>query len=178
MESFHFCPRCGSPRFLPLDARAKRCEDCGFVYYHNAAAATVGVLFSSCGELLACRRARNPMRGTLDLPGGFAEPGETLEEGCCRELREETGLKTRVTRFLFSLPNVYEFSGFHVDTADSFFLLHTDGKQMPQAGDDAGELLWLPREKIRPERFGLESIRHGVEVLLEKFPELWRGETP
>ena len=37
-----------------------------------------------------------------------------------------------------------------------------------RAGDDAGELLWLRPEDIRPEDFGLLSIRRGVEKLLEK----------
>ena len=32
-------------------------------------------------ELLVCRRAKEPAKGTLDLPGGFIDMNETGEEG-------------------------------------------------------------------------------------------------
>ena len=37
---FHFCPKCGSPRFVEHNEKSKQCEDCGFVYYFNPSAAT------------------------------------------------------------------------------------------------------------------------------------------
>jgi hypothetical protein len=33
--------------------------------------------------------------------------------------------------------------------------------------DDAGEVLWLPWEEVKPEEFGLKSISLGVERLLK-----------
>ncbi len=44
------------------------------------------------GEFLAVRRARPPMQDLFTLPGGVVEPGESLAEAACREVREETGL--------------------------------------------------------------------------------------
>lgn len=165
---FRYCPRCGSARFAPVDARAKRCADCGFTYYHNASAATVAVLFSADGCLLTTRRALEPARGTLDLPGGFVDPGESLEEGCRREVKEETGADVEVERYLFSLPNTYRYSDFDVHTADSFFRCRLLPGQVPAAADDAAALLWLRPADIRPEDFGLDSIRRGVARLLSQ----------
>ena len=42
-------------------------------------------------DLLMIRRKGHPFMGCLALPGGFAEPGETIETSAARELQEETG---------------------------------------------------------------------------------------
>ena len=50
------------------------------------------------GRLLTVRRARDPEKGTLDLPGGFVDPEETVDDAVRRELREETGLEATEVR--------------------------------------------------------------------------------
>jgi ADP-ribose pyrophosphatase YjhB (NUDIX family) len=42
--------------------------------------------------LVVVRRAIDPGRGLLGLPGGFMEVGESWQEAAVRELREETGI--------------------------------------------------------------------------------------
>ena len=163
---FRFCPVCGSEAFAVHDARSKRCAHCGFTYYHNAAASTVALIENSRGELLVVRRALPPAQGTLDLPGGFVDPGETLDEGCRREVREETGLEVTAMEFLFSLPNRYEYSGFVVDTTDCFFRCQVADTSAALAADDAASFRWIPWSALQPADFGLHSIRQGIERLL------------
>src|SRR5256885_12474508 len=52
------------------------------------------------GKLVAVRRKNEPYRGMPALPGGFVELGETTVEAVVREVREETGLETSVTRLV------------------------------------------------------------------------------
>ena len=118
-------------------------------------------------ELLAVRRAKEPAKGTLDLPGGFCACYETGEEGVMREVKEETGLSVDSVTFLFSIPNIYPYGGLDIHTIDLFFLCVVKDTRGATAMDDAGEILWLPWEKIRPEDFGLKSISRGVERLLK-----------
>lgn len=167
LHQFRYCPKCGSPRFVEHNAKSKHCEVCGFTYYLNPSAATVALIENERGEWLCVRRAKEPARDTLDLPGGFSDLDETSEEGVIREVKEETGLDVDKVEFLFSLPNRYVYSGFTVHTIDVFYRCHVSDTNVARAADDAAELLWLRPEGIRPEDFGLLSVRKGVELLLK-----------
>lgn len=95
LAQFLYCPECGSSHFEINNEKSKKCADCGFVYYFNPSAATVALILNEKNELLVCKRAKEPAKGTLDLPGGFIDMNETGEEGVAREVLEETGLKVK-----------------------------------------------------------------------------------
>lgn len=167
LTKFRYCPVCGSERFEEHNFKSKRCRDCGFVYYANPCAATAAFIINRRGELLVVRRAKEPARGTLDLPGGFCDMGETVEQGMRREIMEETGLQVRSMRYLFSMHNVYEYSGMGIHTMDMDFLVEVEGDGSgARAADDAAEALWIPVGELRPGEFGLLSIRKAVERFL------------
>ena len=164
LHSFKYCPRCGSEHFIENNFKSRKCERCGFVYYFNPAAATAIFITNKVGELLVVRRAKEPAKGTFDLPGGFVDLNETAEEAIVREVKEETGLQISPPCYLFSLPNIYPYSGFDVHTVDLFYQYQIDAFSGLQAGDDAESLYFLPKDEIHPEAFGLNSIRKAVEV--------------
>lgn len=168
LEKFHHCPVCGSPHFEEQNFKAKHCNDCGFTYYFNSSAATVALITNSKNELLVCRRAHNPAKGTLDLPGGFIDMEETGEEGVIREVMEETGLEVVSTDYLFSLPNTYLYSGFLVHTLDLFYRCTVADDTSLLAADDVAESFWIPLEEIIPADFGLDSVRKGVERFISE----------
>jgi ADP-ribose pyrophosphatase YjhB (NUDIX family) len=163
LEIFRFCTVCGSKHFEVNNFKSKKCRDCGFVYYANICAATAAFIVNDRHELLVVRRAKEPAKGTLDLPGGFCDMGETVEEGMRREIKEETGLEVTDIRYLFSSPNVYMYSGMGVHTLDMDFLVPVHGP-LPavKADDDAAEARWIPVSEVNPADFGLTSIRNAV----------------
>src|SRR5437899_7739162 len=97
-------------------------------------AVTVDGLVLVDGRLVAIRRGNEPFRGMPALPGGFVELGETTLEAVVREVREETGLETKVLRLVgvFSDPR-RDPRGHTVTIADA---LETTGGR-PQAGSHA-----------------------------------------
>lgn len=168
LELFHFCPKCGSEDFEIHNALSRHCANCGFTYYQNPRASTAAFILNDKGELLVARRGKEPAKGTLDLPGGFVDNEENAEQGMVREIKEETGLTIGVdaVKYLFSIPNVYRYSGMDIHTLDFFFLCHADENAIVKADDDAAELTWIPLNEIYVERFGLRSIREAVHRFL------------
>ena len=163
LQIFRFCPVCGSPYFEVNNFKSKKCRDCDFTYYANPCSATAAFIVNDRNEMLVVRRAKEPAKGTLDLPGGFCDMYETVEEGMRREIKEETGLDVDRIEYLFSSPNVYQYSGMGVHTLDMDFLVRIHGDTPPiHAEDDAAEALWIPIDKVNPADFGLTSIRNAV----------------
>ena len=84
-----------------------------------------------------------------------------------REIEEETRLKVVATRYLFSIPNTYIYSGMELHTMDMFFQCTVEDTDTLIADDDVAELQWIAIDKLRSEDFGLESIKKGIEKLKE-----------
>ena len=93
-------------------------------------------------ELLLIRRGGHPFLGKWALPGGFSEPGETVDETAARELREETNLEDLpLTPFgFFSTPgrDVRAWT-----MSEGFAAILPADSPEPVAGDDARETGWF-----------------------------------
>lgn len=162
LEKFSYCPKCGSSHFVESSEKSKKCENCGFEYFLNPSAAVAAFILNKKGELLVERRKKEPAKGMLDLPGGFADTGETIEESIVREVKEETSLTVTAARYMFSLPNIYRYSDFDVHTLDMFFLCEVEDESQLKAADDAAECMWMPLGDIHTEQFGLRSVRQAL----------------
>jgi mutator protein MutT len=127
----------------------------------------VAIIENEKGEVLIARRAKDPAKGTYDLPGGFVDMYETAEEAIAREVREETGLLITSSKYLFSIPNIYVYSGFEVHTMDLFFQCKSLDDSVMTPMDDVSDLLFIDKRELRPADFGLISIRKGIEKILE-----------
>ncbi|MCQ2213928.1 MAG: NUDIX domain-containing protein [Bacteroidaceae bacterium] len=168
LDKFKYCPACGSNRFEENDFKSKRCEDCGFTFYFNSASATAVIITNERGELLLCRRAFDPAKGTLDIIGGFVDPGESALEAIVREIKEETGIQVPPSEltFLFSLPNTYMYSGLLLHTCDSIFSVQIPSATTIHASDDVAECFWVSPADVRLADIGLDSIREAVRRYL------------
>lgn len=165
LTQFKYCPKCGSNHFVENNFKSKRCEDCGFIYYFNSCSSTIAIIISDDKELLVATRAHEPVKGTLDLPGGFVDMEETGEEAVAREVKEETGLDVNTVNYLFSIPNKYVYSGFEVQTLDLVYRCFVKNTENLKAEDDVAKLEFIKISELNPELFGLLSVKEVIKEI-------------
>jgi ADP-ribose pyrophosphatase YjhB (NUDIX family) len=150
------------------DNRRFLCDDCGFTYYHNIAAA-VAIVFTFEDKVLFTVRNVDPDKGKWDLPGGFIDPNETAEEAACREIKEELGIEilTSELKYITTSPNNYLYKNVPYRTMDIFYEcpLKSDVISIT-AEDEIQELIWVKRSEIDLNQIGFVSIR---KVIGEKY---------
>jgi mutator protein MutT len=162
-----FCPRCGSAHFPATSNRSFKCDDCSFQYYVNSSAAVAVLLFNEEGELLLTRRAVEPHRGKLDLPGGFIDPMETGEQAALREIQEELGIEVHSLKYFCSYPNEYVFSGFSVYTLDLAFLAQTESLHQMIAMDDVSSFEFHKPQNIDLDELPSVSMKNIIKKLIQ-----------
>ncbi len=162
---FKHCPQCGSSDFQTINERAKKCTACLFTYYFNAAAAVAAIIFNNEGKLLFTRRAIQPHKGMLDLPGGFVDHMETAEEALCRELNEELGVTVTELEYFCSFPNEYPYSGLSVFTLDLAFKVKISSLSNMKAMDDISGFEFYYPEEINLDELPSISMRKIIQKL-------------
>jgi ADP-ribose pyrophosphatase YjhB (NUDIX family)/rubredoxin len=171
LHEIRFCPVCGRDSFRPemeeidnggyLFPHSYTCSNCGFTFFINGAASTMALIHDEQGRILFLRRNREPKKGTLDLPGGFLNPGERAEHGIAREVFEETNLTIESYElFQKTYCNTYEYGGVRYQTLDLVFICSVESWDDLKANDpDEGEPVLLDSDMIDPEQIGLDSVR-------------------
>ena len=163
---FFHCPGCGARGPAVEGGNQLRCTACGFEYFHNAAAAATALILYR-DQVLLVRRARDPQKGLLDLPGGFVAPDESLETALVRELREELGLAVdpAALRYFGSHHNRYPYAGVTYYLCDAYFLLRLSGPEALRAGDDVEHFQWWPQSALPWGQIAFPTIRWALERL-------------
>ena len=165
-----YCPRCGSKAFKTKDkGRSFNCEGCHFIYYMNNSAAVACLIFNTDGKLLLARRAIEPAKGMLDLPGGFVEPMERAEDAVTREIMEELGVHVTKAEYLTSFPNEYVFSDFSVFTVDMAFICTVDNLSAIVPADDVADIEFFFPEEVKKEDLCSESMANIIDQYISKY---------
>ncbi len=123
------------------------------------------ILFNRNQDLILIRRKNPPFLGELALPGGFVDVGESVEQACIREAKEETNIDVKIVKLIgvFSEPN-RDPRGHTVSIA--FLCAPLTEKEEPKALDDAASLEIIPLAKFAPLKLAFDHkdiiIKSGI----------------
>ena len=128
----------------------------------------VGALIFRRNRILLVERGREPLKGYWSLPGGVLEVGETLEEGVCREVLEETGLLIKPLEIAEVLERIMRDKQgrpeYHYVLID--YLCRVTGGELAPA-DDVSRVEWVSRAKLKEYRL-TEGTLEVIEEIYEK----------
>ncbi len=118
------------------------CEICEF----NNPKSTATAIVIKDQKVLVLKRNEEPFKGMWDLPGGYANLGETPEDCIKRELVEELGVKIKSCTPMKEISGEAEFNGKKFAVLNSFFLVDIRGDI--NLNDENSEYKFLPLEEL------------------------------
>ncbi len=162
-DCFTHCPSCGQAGLKPASNKSFICNNCNFSFYLNCAAAAMAIILDDQDRLLVTIRKKDPAKGTYDLPGGFAEPSESIDQCLIREVKEELNLDVTHLSFLCSFPNTYLYKSVTYPVTDMAFLCRVKSFNGIAARDDIASFEFIPLSDINIDCFGLASSKQVLQ---------------
>ena len=164
-----YCPLCRgsfeSKKIEPDEDLRLVCFDCGYVHYQNPTP-TVLAIIEKKGKLLLVKRQRDPYKDYWDLPGGFLEIGQNLEEALRAEIREELGVGMKSATYFKSSVSFYKTKHGVENIVGVAFKVKVDSHDfMP--GSDALEVLFFEKDNL-PQITPLKDVQESINKLIKE----------
>jgi ADP-ribose pyrophosphatase YjhB (NUDIX family) len=168
IAAYTHCPLCASPDYARepgVQGGTRHCRACGHRDFNNPVVAVAALILDPQDRLLLIRRAREPALGRLAFPGGFADPGETLEAALHREIEEEIGLALHDVRYLCSAPNRYVYRGHARPVCDVFFRARAASFDVVLQASEVSAWQLRARSALDPAELAFDSMRAALRAL-------------
>ncbi len=121
-EAIKYCIYCGAKYDLAINGNKFQCTSCQKPFYINPIFGAGAFCFNDKGETLMIRRAKDPHKGSLDVPAGFVDwSDDSLETALQRELKEELSIEVTDIKYLCSAYTEYDYAGIIKNNIGTFF---------------------------------------------------------
>jgi NAD+ diphosphatase len=140
-KNYKYCPICGnkySDKDFDEEAKVLICQNCKYRYFQNIIAVTSAIipLHNNPYQVLFATRNIEPMKGKIDMPGGFPKFDEHPKETIKREMKEELGLNIKIKQLCSIGINDYEYNGMIFKHCVLYFLTEPVGEEDIKISDD------------------------------------------
>jgi len=164
-KQFKFCPHC-SAELKPKNEGLLVCSKCGLHSYINPRPSTAAILENGKREIALVKRSFDPFKGRWDLPGGFVDLEESVEESMEREIKEEIGIGLDNLHYFNSYIDDYIFQGVRLPIIVCGFWGIVENSLKMKPGDDVSEVRFFPLEDVF-EKAVFASSKKFIEEYLE-----------
>jgi len=163
-----FCFRCGGT-LKKQSTNLYICSKCGFHFYINPKPSNALIITTKDKKILLVKRRFNPKKDFWDLPGGFVDLNENLEESLRREIKEE--LKIKISRFKYfrSYNGTYLYQKINFPALCAVFVTKINDKKVFQQikpSDDIKEVNLFKFNKIPFEKIAFPSMKTALRDFL------------
>ncbi len=138
------------------------CGKCGFNIYTNPAPTTAAIIENSKGEVLLVKRKFEPMKGYWDLPGGFMEPEESIEQSTIREIKEELDVNITDIKYLVSYPDEYLFQEVNYKILGITVTGKIDENAKITPSDDVEEAQFFKKDELPLDKIAFKNIKQAL----------------
>lgn len=119
-------------------------------------------------QVLLVERAQQPFKGKWAIPGGFVDPGESVDDAARRELEEECGVKNVFLEQLYTFGDPDRDPREHVVTIAYVALVNINDHKV-KAGSDASKAEWFPVSRLPKLAFDHRKIlKMAIERIQSK----------
>lgn len=168
ISKFKYCPNCKN-KVKQREKRLLDCLKCGFHFYLSPASTNAVIIENEKGEILLTRRKFPPKKGYFDLPGGFIDFGETVEESARREIKEELGLIINNLTYLRSYYSFYPYRGIRYQTLCHVYKARISSNQRIRPFDDVTDIKFFAQDKIPFSKLSFGDVKKALKNYTNKY---------
>ncbi len=128
----------------------------------------VGAVIVRSGQVLLVRMGSGGNRGQWAVPGGYLNPGESLEQTVVREVREETGMEFRPQRLVAVRCGVRDSRQREETNVYLAFVGACDAGEPRADGKEVTEAVFRPAEEVIDAAEVASLTREVVRAALSK----------
>ncbi|WP_371396110.1 NAD(+) diphosphatase [Fretibacter rubidus] len=168
-DEHRFCAKCGAGSRGNRGGTTRQCDSCGAAHFPRVNPVTIMLVINGDDCLLG--RGHGWPEGSFSALAGFVSPGETIEEGCAREIFEEVGVTIKSPRYVFSQPWPFP-SQLMIG-----LICETDDRELVIDANEIEDARWFSRDEVeavfakrsdafkRPPRFTIahQLLRHWLK---------------
>lgn len=166
-----YCPNCKNK--LIKKTNLFYCQKCVFYFYHNPIPTNGLIIYNETKEVLLVKRKFSPKKNYWDIPGGFINLNETLENSIKREIKEELGIDVDLKKltYLTSSKDLYNYKKIKSYTICLIFLykINKIHKEKMIPSDDISEAKWFKEQNINWEKIAFSGIKKGLKLFFRSF---------
>jgi NAD+ diphosphatase len=159
-QAFKHCLLCGNLLNIE-EPRLLVCSSCGHHHYINPNPCNAVIIENEEGKILLVERKIDPKKGYWDLPGGFIEPGENMEESAEREISEELNVEIKITGLVGTYHDTYIYQNVEIPTL-GLVVSAKITKGTPTPSDDVSSYQYFAKDEILDLPLAFKSVKQGL----------------